>query len=253
MGTLRRLSCWSPRFMPMYSGGGTTVLQLIIETITGQSFPEAMKDLVLEPAGMTSSTFVQPRTTLVNNGDVACGHEMELTPVPGGCHLYPENAAAGLWSSAEEMGLFLKSFWESLSGVDGALLKKETAWRMLERQGLMGGIRLGWMVEEINGRLMYMHGGANEGYTLYAEGIADSGESLVLLSSASADSDDTHYILWVIREAIGDAQPIEAEKPCLLEINFEKGEEEAEGIKMSIHYIWMRPMVLVKKGAIVEE
>lgn len=43
-----------------YSGGGFTIVQQLIEDVTGMSFAEAARQMVLEPLGMTRSTFSQP-------------------------------------------------------------------------------------------------------------------------------------------------------------------------------------------------
>jgi CubicO group peptidase (beta-lactamase class C family) len=43
-----------------YSGGGYTVLQLLLEDVTSMPFPKLLQQSVLSPIGMTSSTFEQP-------------------------------------------------------------------------------------------------------------------------------------------------------------------------------------------------
>ena len=43
-----------------YSGGGTVVVQLLLTDTLGKPFHEIMRELVLEPVGMTSSTYEQP-------------------------------------------------------------------------------------------------------------------------------------------------------------------------------------------------
>ena len=43
-----------------YSGGGFTLLQLLIEEVSGQSFNDFMRKSVLLPLGMTESTYVDP-------------------------------------------------------------------------------------------------------------------------------------------------------------------------------------------------
>ncbi len=40
-----------------YSGGGYTVVQKLIEDVTGRSFAAVLRDEVLQPAGMTASSF----------------------------------------------------------------------------------------------------------------------------------------------------------------------------------------------------
>ena len=43
-----------------YSGGGTTVMQLLLEEVTGQPIADLLRELVLEPLGMTHSSYEQP-------------------------------------------------------------------------------------------------------------------------------------------------------------------------------------------------
>ncbi|MCP5117739.1 MAG: beta-lactamase family protein, partial [bacterium] len=49
-----------PGTLKRYSGGGYTVAQLLMTDVAGKPFPEILRETVLEPAGMTSSTFEQP-------------------------------------------------------------------------------------------------------------------------------------------------------------------------------------------------
>ncbi|KAJ3205210.1 hypothetical protein HDU67_008984, partial [Dinochytrium kinnereticum] len=194
-----------PGVITMYSGGGTTIIQHIIEIITQKPFPIALHDLLLSPAGMASSTFELPLPgNLINNGDLACAHRAKQVPVEGGCCLHPESAAAGLWSSAEDMGVFLRKYWESLKGLEGAILSQEAAEAMLEPQGLSSDFRTGWACDEKDGRVMFQHGGANDGYFLHVQGFTDSGEGMVILISAPPDSRDVHSIRWVLKNAISE-------------------------------------------------
>lgn len=52
-----------------YSGGGYTLLQLLIEDVTGEPFDAYMRRAVLEPFGMSRSRFVLPETGLENLAD----------------------------------------------------------------------------------------------------------------------------------------------------------------------------------------
>src|SRR5256885_8622 len=80
----------------LYSGGGITILQLATTDITGEDFPTLMRRLVLQPAGMMRSTYENP-LPMSRRGGAASRREQIDTPVPGGFHVYPEMAAAGLW------------------------------------------------------------------------------------------------------------------------------------------------------------
>ena len=50
----------SPGTKYRYSGGGYTIAQLALTDVSGKPFPELLRELVLAPAGMTSSTYEQP-------------------------------------------------------------------------------------------------------------------------------------------------------------------------------------------------
>ena len=79
-----------------YSGGGYLLAQILLEDVTGRPFAELAQKHVLEPLGMSESTF-DPYTP-----DGACGHRGG-TSVEGGRHVYPEAAAAGLWTTAPDL------------------------------------------------------------------------------------------------------------------------------------------------------
>jgi len=79
-----------------YSGGGYTIVQQLIEQATGESFAEVARKLVLEPLGMTRSTFLQPPPEPLRES--AAWAEWRL---------YPESAAAGLWTTPADLARFI--------------------------------------------------------------------------------------------------------------------------------------------------
>ncbi len=44
----------------LYSGGGMTIAQLVSTDVSGEAFPTLMRRLMLQPAGMTRSTYENP-------------------------------------------------------------------------------------------------------------------------------------------------------------------------------------------------
>lgn len=71
---------------------------------TGKSFPALMHDLVLGPICMSHSTYEEP-LPLSLRSDAAHGYGPNGDPVPGGFHIYPEMAAAGLWATPSDLAL----------------------------------------------------------------------------------------------------------------------------------------------------
>ncbi len=109
-----------------YSGGGTTVLQCLIEDVTDESFSSYTSTNVLNPIGATAATFeLEPRTPY------ARGFLENGQPISGGFVRHPESAAAGLWASATDLVRIMRSILVSLNGDSAALLPADLARQMI--------------------------------------------------------------------------------------------------------------------------
>ena len=91
-----------PANRPPYSVGGFIVLQQLIEDLTGQPYAEYIHDAVLNPAGMDWSSHEQPLTVELA-ARAASGYEPDGTMVPGRWRIYPELAAAGMWTTPSDL------------------------------------------------------------------------------------------------------------------------------------------------------
>ena len=69
-----------------YSGGGYEVADQAIRDVTGLGYPEFVRQRVLEPVGMTSSTYEQPLPVSLRDS-AASGYYADGTAVPGGHHI----------------------------------------------------------------------------------------------------------------------------------------------------------------------
>ena len=85
-----------------YSGGGYLIVAQVICDVTGLVLDEAMAELVLEPAGMTASTFRQPLPGSLEPAAAWGYHGGE--PVPGGWRNQPDTGAVGLWTTPSGPG-----------------------------------------------------------------------------------------------------------------------------------------------------
>ena len=81
---------------------------------------------------MTSSTFAQPLPSS-QIADIAMGYRDDGTMVHGGFHVYPEQSAAGLWTTASDLARFLIAVGRSRRTEPGGLLNAKTATEMLTR------------------------------------------------------------------------------------------------------------------------
>ena len=102
-----------------YSGGGTTIMQLALTDVFGEPFPEIMRKSVLEPTGMTHSTFLQPLPPALDE-NAARGHSGDGKPMGDAkWHVYSAMAAAGLWTNARDLARFAIEVQRAAGGDPG--------------------------------------------------------------------------------------------------------------------------------------
>ena len=165
-----------------YSGGGTMVLQRLAMDATGQSFEQLAQDLVLAPAGMTRSAFLQPLP--VSEGNATAGHDAQGRRLPGNVHVYPELAAAGLWSTPGDLARLALAIATSWTGTGGPTLLERTTARMMATPVADGPTGLGLFVAPRgdNPPCLY-HYGVNAGFRAALVFTADARFGVALMTN----------------------------------------------------------------------
>ena len=165
-----------------YSGGGYTVLQLLLGDVTGKPFPELLNELVLRPAGMVHSTFEQPLMKDYRS-NAAVGYDSDGVPIKGGAYTMPQMAAGGLWSTPSDLAGFAIEVQEEYSGRSSKILSHELARQMLARQKDDWG--LGFTLEPPGHKRRFGHTGNNDGFRSDLEAyLDDPGQGVVIMSNA---------------------------------------------------------------------
>jgi CubicO group peptidase (beta-lactamase class C family) len=113
-----------------YSGGGTTIVQLALQDVLGKPFPEIMKAAVIDRLALKNSTFEQPLPA-ARAAQAATGHYGSGRAVDGRWHVYPEMAAAGLWTTPSDLGRIAIEIARAKKGESTRLLKPATVVEML--------------------------------------------------------------------------------------------------------------------------
>ena len=181
-----------------YSGGGTTVVQQVIEDITGKPFAQAARELVLEPFDMEDSTFLQPLPAKLRES-AATGYRANGSPIDGRFHTYPEQAAAGLWTTPRDLAKFAMELQKIANGKSTKVLSAALARDMLQRQ--YEGWGFGVAIEGQGAATRFTHGGANEGFraTLAAYRLSGSGV-IVMTNSDTGAPLATELVRAIARE-----------------------------------------------------
>ncbi len=165
-----------------YSGGGFTIAQLIVEEVTGQRFAEFMTSEVLEPLGMTSSSYVWnamvERLAAVPYGSLA-------EPIPG--PRFTATAAAGLQTSLEDFTRFaLASMSGARPNLASGVLQPATVAMMQERVPASPNYGLGYGIFEVLGdKRAVGHGGANAGWMARFLVVPETGDGLVVMTNST--------------------------------------------------------------------
>ena len=145
-----------------YSGGGYTVAQQLALDVSGETFHSLLRTRVLAPAGMTASTFEQPLPAPLAPR-AAAGHRADGTLVPGGAHIYPEQAAAGLWTTPTDLARFALTLRAALDG-QPSFLTRTTATAMITPPLADSNYGLGLGVQGTDDALQLAHSGSNAGF-----------------------------------------------------------------------------------------
>jgi len=186
--------------------GGTIISQLLLSETTGEPYERWMQKNVIDPIGMSNSSYENPpgkaRAALTATGYRATGQ-----PVEGRWHVYPEMAAAGLWTTPTDLAKFGIEVMRALKG-ESTLLSRETAEAMLTEQKSListstpagNGAALGFFVDTKTGR--FGHSGADEGFQALLVCFR-SGKGVAVMTNSDFGTEAAHRLVWNIAREYG--------------------------------------------------
>jgi CubicO group peptidase (beta-lactamase class C family) len=166
-----------------YSGGGYVIVEQLLEDVSRKPFAKLMQEGVLEPLRMAHSTFAQPLPDDLRR-EVAIPYHGDGTPVAGGPHVYPEQSAAGLWTTPSDLARFALSLSGDLQGHGHGLISASMTQAMLTP--VLQNYGLGLEICGITHRPCFSHGGVDAGYQSFMISYEDGRDGAVVMT----DSDD---------------------------------------------------------------
>jgi CubicO group peptidase (beta-lactamase class C family) len=182
-----------------YSGGGYTVMQKLLEDVTGQDFPVLMRELVLDPVDMTLSSYEQPLPP-DRERQAASGHLEDGRRVEGAWQVYPEMAAAGLWTNPTELARLALEVQASLRGESNRILSQAMTREMLTPG--MGSWGLGFGIQE-EGPTRFSHGGSNHGFKAAFQAFVDEGRGVMVMTNGDRGSLLAQEIIYAVQRVYG--------------------------------------------------
>ncbi|HWW16477.1 MAG TPA: serine hydrolase [Candidatus Dormibacteraeota bacterium] len=176
----------------VYSGGGITIEQQLVIDVTGEPFPQFMRETVLDKIGMGESTYEQPlpqaRAPLAASGTYADGKL-----VRGKWHVYPEMAAAGLWTTPTDLARFAIEIALSRQGKANHVLSQAMTQQMLTPQ--IDTIGLGFFLGDKDNPGQFGHNGADEGFQAILTMFSDSGHGVAVMANSDNGITVANYVI----------------------------------------------------------
>jgi len=178
----------------LYSGAGYTLLQLVIEEVTGMPFETFMEESVLKPLGMTASSFRQN----VADANLAKAYGYFGNQLPA--YRFTETAAAGLLTTTTDMMTLILASMEGANGKKKGrgVIGGETA--DLMQTPVIGENGLGVYARTLpdGGTLLY-HSGDNRGWHSLYGFMPNRKDGLVILTNSEngVDLRQDLYHAWV--------------------------------------------------------
>lgn len=191
-----------------YSGGGFVLVQHLVEQAEGASFADAMDSIVLGPAGMLASDF-RPPDGPTRRRRAAHGVLPDGEPIAGGWRVYPEQAAAGLWTTPTDLSLFAIELVRSLRREPRPLLAPESAAEMMRRQA--GAWGLGVELAPDGAPRRFSHTGAPVGFRSLWLMYPDTCQGATIMSNGDEGMTLAYEIARAIAEAYRWPDPMPSE------------------------------------------
>lgn len=176
-----------------YSGGGYEIIQQLIQDVTGKPFAEVTHELLLGPLQMTHSTYQQPLPESLW-ADAATAYNSEGIAIPGKWHVYPEQAAAGLWTTPSDLAKVILQLQNP-----GHVLTRRTV--DLMNTPVLDHYGLGLQISDTDHQPAFSHGGANDGFRCMMWGYREGGRGAVVMTNGDNGSQLAQEVLASIAAA----------------------------------------------------
>lgn len=190
-----------------YSGGGSMIAQMALMDISKQSFSDLTQQILFEKLGMRNSTFEQP-VPLKFTKQSAWAYS-SASWFKGMPYVYPQQAAAGLYTTPTDLAKFFIDVQKSYIG-KGKVLSQSTTKQMLSpQQNVSDGsykeqIGIGpFLIQRTDNKdpngVYFEFTGVNAGFLAYGIASVTNGNGVIIMLNSG---DDVNGLGKEIRRAV---------------------------------------------------
>lgn len=170
-----------------YSGGGTTVEQLVIEELTNKKFHVAANELLFQPLKMNRSSYQNPLPKSFGNIAKAHNRSGNPTALPRGYQSMPEAAASGLWTTPSDFSKLMIQLMKAHQGENTSYLSKKTVADMMIPVA-PSDYGLGPRINTNGQNIEFSHGGANDSYRAHFSGFLPNQDGYIIFTNGTRGS-----------------------------------------------------------------
>jgi CubicO group peptidase (beta-lactamase class C family) len=183
-----------------YSGGYVIVQHALID-LAHKPFGQVLQETVLGPLRMGDSTFEQPLPAN-RASHASAGHDANGNVLAGNYHIYPELAAAGLWTTPSDLAPFLIELRLSLRGESNKVIDQELVTELLAPAG-DAGYGLGFRIWPMGNAKYFGHAGQNAGFVALMQADTETGVGAVVMTNADDGTAVVKAIMQIITKQEG--------------------------------------------------
>lgn len=195
-----------PRLIPgtqfSYSGGGYVLVQRLLEDVTGAPFSRLAQEVVFDALGLEDSTFEQPLPRRLWRR-AAAGHRAGPVRVAGGWHVYPEMAAAGLWTTVGDLARLLCHLSTSIAGGAASELPSGLVRQMTAAGAPNVAYGLGIYLDRPSCPNRIWHSGDTEGFVAHIEADLVAGSGVAIMTNSDLGGGVIGAIVPAVASALG--------------------------------------------------
>ena len=204
---------YPPGTRTKYSNAGVTVAGYALEKRAGEPFAEHLQRAVLDPAGLKTSGF-EPTPELTRNLAKAFmwTYDGRVFPAPTfEVGIFP---AAGMYSTAADLGRFMTVLFDGGRGPGGQVLKPETLREMetprLDQHRVLTPFGIGFALGSVDGHRVVGHDGSIYGFATSLQALPDDQLGAVAVTTMDIANAVTDR---VVHEALGLMLAARARQP----------------------------------------
>ena len=169
-----------------YSGGGVILQQLALMDAVGKPFAQIAREWVLDPLEMSNSTFEQPLPA-ARQSQAARAHDRNGVRMKEPWRVYPEQAAAGLWTTPTDLAKFAIELQQAVQGLSSRVLTQAAAREMITPVGV-GPYAVGFGILKQGEGWYFTHGGSNWGFQCDLTAHRSKGYGAVIMTNSDSGS-----------------------------------------------------------------